>query len=289
MISLYTDFVRERHRIWEMRTLDPRMPNTTDPVLRTRKFTNVFRILDPGSQFVLTDLAEDGDEEDILARIFLYRHTNLPSAWRAYKEEVGRYPRVEELYSLHDFWLEKKIPVFNGAYNIYPQSSEKRTNKITSVVQLASALFYVGDLGYELSSLRSVGGKFSALQIVPGVGDFMAMQIATDIGYVFPQDENEFIVPGPGAVKGAKLINPDKKPVDTIRELTEAWRIMGDVCITLDDGTVRYPSLMDVQNTLCEFQKYHRYLQRPFNMNPYKPAHPGPQPLPIYPQHWEKK
>ena len=61
-----------------------------------------------------------------------------------------------------------------------------------------------------------------------------------------------------------------------------------DECPVLEphDGVLRKPSLMDVQNCLCEFSKYVRFLEKPKPANPYVPAHPGPQPAPLLPGHW---
>ena len=52
MVELYQHMVRERHQIWLARQHGASYPWTEDPVLANRKFTNMFRVLDPGSQFV---------------------------------------------------------------------------------------------------------------------------------------------------------------------------------------------------------------------------------------------
>ena len=59
MWLVYRAFVIERHKIWERRQAGEPGPWTRDPILASRKFTNVFRVLDPGTQFVLTDLFPD--------------------------------------------------------------------------------------------------------------------------------------------------------------------------------------------------------------------------------------
>ena len=48
----------------------------------------------------------------------------------------------------------------------------------------------------------------------------------------------------------------------------------------------RPPSLMDVQNTFCEFSKYMRYLRGEPERRTFRPAHPGPQPTSVLPEHW---
>ena len=86
-------FVVERHRIWEQRQAGAPQPWTDDPVLATRKFTNVFRVLDPGTQFLLTDLFEpDIDPRDTLMRAFLYRHTGRVEIWELLGVMTGQYP-----------------------------------------------------------------------------------------------------------------------------------------------------------------------------------------------------
>ena len=65
MVELYQHMVRERHQIWLARQNGATYPWTSDPVLANRKFTNMFRVLDPGSQFVF-DLEED-NPLDVLA------------------------------------------------------------------------------------------------------------------------------------------------------------------------------------------------------------------------------
>ncbi len=61
MIETYLSFCRERHKIWLKRQAGDPGPWTDDPILATRKFTNVFRILDPGTQFVVQELLPDAN------------------------------------------------------------------------------------------------------------------------------------------------------------------------------------------------------------------------------------
>lgn len=65
------------------------------------------------------------------------------------------------------------------------------------------------------------------------------------------------------------------------------WLDDGRVYVTLPDGSIWYPSLMDVQNTLCEFGKYVKHMGRGGNdtKKPYKGS--GSTPLPVYPAHWK--
>ena len=116
----------------------------------------------------------------------------------------------------------------------------------------------------------------------------MAMQCLTDIGYsgLYPDEENEFVVAGPGAHRGAKAIG--MKADDAFRWAHEQFwgDLIGTPLIDLGNGRTRALSLLDIQNTFCEYSKFVRYMNKPPRTNPFSPAHPGPQPPIVYPRHW---
>jgi hypothetical protein len=278
----FLDFVRARHTAWEARQgMEFDLDGWAfDPIVATRKFTNVFRLLDPGSQFVITDLG--GCDMDVfLMRCFLYRHTNLPSAWRAYAAETGEMPWGPHcLEDLRTFW-HSHPKVFSGAYMIYPQSSVPGTNKVDSVIDLTKRLFFEDKLFDQFAAQDNQRERFAVLRANKGVADFMSMQILTDFGYSTEFREDEFVVPGPGARKGAASLSsgPAEQVVEwayqAIRQMPNPPSVAG-----------RLPSRMDAQNCLCEFSKWVRYKQRPVPTKLYQPAHPGPQPKPVLPVHW---
>lgn len=286
---LYTDFVEERHRVWELRQAGAPQPWTENPILAGKKFTNVFRVLDPGSQFVFELAEPEMSKRTVLMRLFLYRHTNLPSAWQAYRDEVGHYPIPSKLDELRAFWHEYRQhghKVFSGAYMVYPQSSVPGTNKVDSIIELTDRLFQPDELPRDFFEATDQRGRFEALRQFKGVADFMSMQILTDWGYTehCGEDlEDRFVVAGPGAKRGAKHLEPGWKPGHVIRWCQDAVHASPS-CPKLPNG--RKPSMMDIQNTLCEFSKYMRYVSSPPREQAYRPAHPGVQSSPVLPQHW---
>jgi hypothetical protein len=278
----YLAFVPERHRVWEQRQAGAPQPWTHDPVLATRKFTNVFRVLDPGSQFVITDLCS-GNEWETLFRVFLYRYTNLPAAWRDARALLGDYPTPDEhtLPEVVAAFAERRArgeKVFSGAYVILPQPN-RPGDKIVQAVELAYR--WLENHGTDFFAATSQQQRYDILRREYGVGPFLAMQILTDWGYT-PQcgedREAEFVVAGPGCIKGAKAIAPDWPVANTLEWATTMCRTLPDMPTVMG----RKPSRMDVQNTLCEFSKYVRGPRA----GTYVPAHPGPQPAPVLPLHW---
>lgn len=297
----YLDFVAARHSVWCLRQAGHPGPWTTDPIVAARKFTNVFRILDPGTQYVLSTLAlPDDDPLDVFTRLFLYRHTGQVDAWEWVRGEVGR-PALGNLDDVLAAWQEYRRlggTIFTSAYLVYPQSSTKGTDKIEAIVRLTERVVAEVGRAFPRTTMRQ---QFDLLRMNKGVGDFMSMQILTDWGYTLQcgsDHENDFVVCGPGARKGALALDPHSKPEETLEwaygVLNQSNRIRAGEAVSrpavlpVPGGADRLPSRMDVQNTLCEFSKYVRYQSRPSATKPYVPAHPGPQPAPLLPRHWQR-
>jgi hypothetical protein len=280
MVLAYLDFVAERHKVWEARQAGLPQPWTKDKIIQGKKFTNVFRVLDHGSQFLLAMLQDLDDPRERLARAFLYRHTGRPETWEYLDVMHGGYPLLADLDVALEAWKEyrdsAKRSFFTNAYLVYPQSSVPGTDKIESIIKLTQNVFD-GPTPKHFFEASSQHDRFHSLRENYGVSDFMSMQILTDWGYTAEDRENEFVVAGPGAVKGAKLLFPNRTAEDVIR-----WAQPHLSEIHLPNG--RTPSLMDVQNTLCEFSKYARYIGK--TPTSYRPAHPGPQPDPLLPSLW---
>lgn len=310
----FLHFVVERHRVWELRQAGAPQPWTDDPVLATRKFTNVFRILDPGTQFILTDLADpELSPRDQLMRLFLYRHTGRIDTWQWLDVALGGYPVVEQLDEAREAWkdyrgapkvrtrrsdpksanrttqVDFKRSMFTNAYLVFPQSDVKGTDKLDSIVDLAKRLFTPGspdDVMPDWERASSQAARFKVLRRNKGVGDFMAMQVLTDWGYLGDVDrEDEFLVPGPGSIKGAKQLDPTARTMDVVHRVVHEVRSLPD-CPRVG---YRVPSLMDIgSNLLCEWSKYARFRLTPVPAKTYKPTHPGPQPAPLLPSYYDE-
>jgi hypothetical protein len=304
MFQRYLAFVEERHTVWEERQVGAPAPWTSDAILASRKFTNVFRVLDPGSQFIF-DLAQDrtpfdhpidsvfeATPEDFLLRCFLYRHTGRVEAWRHLHFELDCWPTHDNLADVLKVWKEYREagnPIFTGAYLVYPQSHVPGSDKLEAIVDLTDRLFNGGGTSQQFLRAKTQEDRFSILRRNKGVADFMSMQILTDWGYgpyAAVDRENEFVVPGPGCRKGVAHVTDTRDVVGFLRFAQAEVHASPD-CPTLDlDSGPRQPSLMDIQNTWCEFGKYVRYLKAYKVSPPYTPAHPGKQEPPVLPAHW---
>ena len=288
----YVAYVQERQRIWELRSMGIAPPWTDSPILNAARFTNNFRVLDTGSQYVLRMVQDAEAPEDVVLRAFLYRLTNLPDAWEAYRRREGRWPLLKDVRTglLSEFLEAYTGPMFSSAYMISPGIANKgltRPQWLSKTVQGA----FGQDGAYRLnpvvfSPTAAVGARVDYLCDVPRVAGFLALQIATDIGYsdLLASDEDEFVVVGPGSKRGLAALGLPTTP-SAIRELHAEVRST----VVLDvHGTPRPLSLMDVQNTLCEFGKYHAMLKGRNPRRRFTPADaPAWAPSELtYPNHW---
>lgn len=284
MLELYRGMVTERHKIWLARQAGEPQPWTTDPVLKNLKMTNMFRVLDPGSQFVF-DLA-DKDPMTTIARLVFYRMTNLPKTWYALRAAHGRYPLATDfihqsavLFQTLDAHRSAGNRIFSGAYIIVPEPGQAG-DKVGGALRVART--FVTEKAEAFLEAGTQAERFAVLRSTSGIGKFLSMQILTDWGYLQPEEPDlSFIVAGPGAVRGAALIDSTRKPEAVIRDTAFDWMVEESPTLA-----GRPLTLMDVQNTFCEFSKYARETVSPRKKSTYRPAHPGPQPEPVLPAWW---
>lgn len=288
-------WVRARHEVWEARQAGLPQPWTNHPIVAAKKFTSVFRVLDYGTQFVLKDDFLKGDLRDVLMRCFLYRHTGRWEAWEYARHALGGPVTVDNLEDAREAFRTYRgygtvrRPVFTSAYLVYPQNNAvKGTDKLESIFDLVKKLFTPGeefDIVPDFIKANDQHARFSCFVRNRGVGNFMSMQILTDFGMSehCPENrEDDFVICGPGAERGAQWIWPDQKTEYTVKWAHETILNMED-CPMVEG---RPPSLMNVQNVLCETSKLARYLQKPTPTSLYEPAHPGKMEKPLLPHWW---
>lgn len=244
-------FAKARHRAYLGK-------DSGDPIIAAKKFTNVFRVLDRGSQYLLSLMNQLETTEDRLAMSYLYRQVNRPDTMDVIIDaNDGFIPSFAEVTSAK--WIRKVIwptiealpgRFLNGAYIILIMTNDKRdlAHKMEDIFPGARPHLAA------VAGAASLADRVRLLQQTPGLGPFLSMQIATDMGYCEgePDQENTFILPGPGSRKGVSFIS-DQKAEQVIKHFPVErlpW---------LPGSNGRRASWMDIQNVFCEFSKYARY------------------------------
>lgn len=193
-------FARARHDIWEGY-------DATDPILQSRKFTNVFRVLDRGSQYLLELMNLYDDPIDRLALSYFYRQVNRPDTMDAIiAANHGVVPNASQIFS--STWYKKVVrPVstarpgafLSGAYMILIKAGGTGDTVDKMLEMFPAAKPYLK----AVAKADQLAQRVALLQKTPGVGPFLAMQIATDLGYCEGEtdQENDFVLAGPGSRK----------------------------------------------------------------------------------------
>jgi hypothetical protein len=278
----YHDFVIERHKIREQRLIGLPQPWTSDPILASHSFCNVFRVLDYGTQFLLNMTRFEWDPAEVLFRCALYRFTNRPEPWEFFHTRAAGWPDIHDGLrgTLKKVWGDYSAELRGSAYQITVGLENKGMTYLDYLAdKFIPELLKVTPEFIDADSLEE---RVTVLQQIPRCGPFLSMQISTDYGYWDPTfSENDYILPGPGAVKGVSIFSHED-PVKVIHEWQEEWGRLGTVTLA-----GRPPSLMDVQNTFCEYNKYFRY-SKANQIGKYTPRHLN-DPDPYIPRHMKAR
>lgn len=257
-MSNYRDVVRfanDRHRAWAGAVVN-------DPIVRQHKFTNVFRVLDRGSQYLLEllNVFSPLQRADRVALSYFYRQVNKPETMDMIIDYSGGVPGFAEITDplwyvdvVHPMAAARPKSFLSGAYMILIIVGDKRG----TVDKMQERFPAVADDLLWVAAFSSLHDRYHALRQVPGLGPFLSMQIATDLGYASGEtdQENDFIVAGPGSRRGVSYmlgsssLVPERVAEQVIRDFPV------DRLPFLPRSGGRAASLMDVQNVFCEYSK----------------------------------
>lgn len=266
----YWRFAAERQRIFFRRLEGVPRPYTDDPILQTYKFCNVYRACDRVSQFLIKSVIYDKQrsELDSLFRIFLFRLLNKPETWKILERKLGgeinlanfSFDRYAQILGS----LRAEGPIYGNAFILCANKAFGYDEKHKNHLGLLEYVFQRSAHGAKLLASKSLAELFGRLQELPLIGDFMAYQLAIDFNYseVFDFDENDFTIPGPGALRGIAKCFEDTTRVpgaDVIKWMVDSQEKEFSR-LNLDFQTLlgRPLHAIDCQGLFCETDKYCR-------------------------------
>lgn len=268
VFETYWRFAHARQEIFLRRVSGEPIPWTDDTILGRYRFTNVYRVTDRVSQFLLRSVIYQADSslEEIFFRTILFKLFNRIETWQRLCERLGGVSWRDYDYVRYAGVLDEILAeggaVYSGAY-IMPAPPFGESRKHRGHLRLLEHMM-LDHAAHKVAACRSLGEVFRLLRGYPSLGDFLAFQFAIDLNYSelidFP--EMEFVVAGPGARSGIEKCFVDKgglSEADLIRAVTDLAAFecerLGLPVLTLWGRPLQ---LIDCQNVFCEVDKYAR-------------------------------
>lgn len=178
VVPLFYKFVAERHLVQQRRLAGLSPPWTQDPVLAAWPFTNVFRVLDRNSQFILRNVINRGsmDCDEAVFRVLLFRTFNKIETWEHLERELGELTWAAfDIAKYEDALASVDGAPYNAAY-IMPAPKLGWGSNYANHLRLIEAMMTDGDLPRRLATFKHLKDAHGHLALYPSLGDFMAMQ-----------------------------------------------------------------------------------------------------------------
>ncbi|KAJ2985758.1 hypothetical protein NUW54_g10044 [Trametes sanguinea] len=179
ILDTFFTFVSERHRIQQSRLAGKPLPWTSDHILATYPFTNVFRVYDRVSQYVLRNVIQKGDQDlrEQCFRVMIFRSFNKIETWELLTAHFGAVTwRDFDLNAYEDVLVkhQQKTALYGHAYIIPSPKLGGRVNA-SNHLRLVQ-LMMEEDLPRQLQKLHYLKDAHGRISLYPGMGDFMALQ-----------------------------------------------------------------------------------------------------------------
>lgn len=280
-LGLFWQFITERQQIWYRRVVEGQSsPWTDDDILQEYRFTNVYRELDPGTQYVIQNILEiNAPRQDKILNVMLYRLIG--------RLETHDYLGVQTLdaFDAEEFETHLKHrrddlgeTVFTGAYMVSGYNQMGSSDKVENVAALFDEITSDPAFFDHVLSAKSLEDAYNLIRSQPGFGNFLSYQVLVDLLYpvdyydgdsLLPFSPDDWSAPGPGARRGLKQLVTEFNGFNRLtvmrwlrqNQQQEFDRLALDFpYLKTEEGDRLELSLADIQNCLCEFYKYHKIL-----------------------------
>lgn len=266
-------WMNERYNIYAQRKKGYPQPWTRDKILRTYKFTNVYRQTDRVTQewtdrfCRLLHRGKDMTDGDLLFHIVMFRIFNWPQTYDKLFFHMRKEWNSKLAVKLLDEMKADKQQIFTGAY-IVTSGGKRDPKHHTIIAALDECWKNRDDMAVQIRAYKTMEGAVEILQDIPTIGPFVAYEMACDMRHTrllqHARDVQSWANPGPGAKRGIhRLLFGTKdrrlplKQSDYVRAMRELY-----VLITTEKSYPVDPEwpfeMREIEHSLCEFDKYER-------------------------------
>lgn len=268
-------FIRERHAIYERRRAGNSKPWTRDPILQQYRFCNVYRELDMVTAWIRENWREPNrTDPDVWFAMTVARLLNKPESLAALdvRRHVLRWD-PKSFKKIMRLRKEAGEKVFSAAYMIHADAVE------TGLKTDYLADFVLASMWKEREALRprstnTLAAFHARLMTQRDMGSFMAGQVVADTKFTAllekAPDFWTWATPGPGSMRGLNRVCGYSIERSWQDGAVNHWHptlfglltgcLASKVGIDQLTREAEMPriSAQDLQNCLCEFDKYER-------------------------------
>lgn len=253
--AIFLYWIRERDRVRAAKEADHPRPWTDDPLFRDYRWCNVRRLDDRVSRWVF-DFWYGAADADPVAAAALARLVNWPASLLEIAS-TGAFCNadIRSARRILQNRADCGLKVFTGAYVIPGVPGKNKVDSICDLVEMVRGT-------KREDTMKTMWLKLTSYS---GLGSFLAGQMVADmahlsIGLSWP-DRDTWAPLGPGSARGInRLLGRPKDKVVSQAEFETLLPQLAEVTQPeiADLWADRRLQAMDLQNCLCEFDKYQR-------------------------------
>lgn len=248
---------RERHRVAHDRGNKVVRP---DPIIAKYRFCNVRRNDDRVTKWIFEHYLERwGASPELWFALVVARLFNNEDTLNDIAQCVLPFKPEKMRLILHKR-KAKGLKNFNAAYIV--STNGRAMDKVDYVVQhILQPMWADRKKLTKLIRVGQLANAHLALTQYQGMGSFMAAQVLADLKYAFRwnmwEDFNTFAASGPGSRRGLNRVlgfDPNKGAMSEV-----AFRVaLAQLRDAVNKRLMEPLTAQDIQNCLCEFDKYER-------------------------------
>lgn len=262
-------WMKERHAICTRREAGKPKPWTTDPILQSYRFCNVYRELDTVTQWIASNWRQPwAHDRDLWFAMVVARLVNWPDTLFTLESAIYRggsvqwYPLafVKQMHRRRDAG-EK---VFSGAYIV--STNGHKMDKAEYLAEHVLTPLWQARAQVRPREGDTLASFHARLMEFDGMGSFMAAQVVADVKYtpggvlLGAPDWWTWAASGPGSRRGLNRVcgfSVDD-PWREERWLEDLSALQTSVDRLMAKAKMPRLHAQDLQNCLCEFDKYER-------------------------------